>query len=71
MSVQVANLEEPPLSPLASVAARISRLLLLALCAGPIAVFPIGLAYKGYQHFFSAETPPALMQTIEQPELPA
>lgn len=70
MSLHVAKLDEPPLGPLAAVTARISRLLLLAICAGPIAVFPIGLAYKGYQHFFGAERPPAFIQTIEQPGLP-
>jgi hypothetical protein len=62
--------EEPPISPNAAMVGRISRFLLLAVCAGPIAVFPIGLAYKGYMHFFGAETPPALIQTIEAPELP-
>ncbi len=63
--------EEPPLSPAAAVTGKICRLLLLAICAGPIAVFPIGLAYKGYLHFFGTETPAAIMQPIEQPELPA
>ncbi len=62
--------EEPPAGPRAVVVGKISRLLLLAVCAGPIAVFPIGLAYKGYMHFFGAETPPAIMQSIEAPELP-
>jgi hypothetical protein len=55
--------EEPPLNPIEAVTARIARLLLLVICAGPIAVFPIGLAYKGYQHFFGAETPSAVIQT--------
>lgn len=72
MSVQVQRLEEePPLSPVEAAAAKVSRLLLLAVLVAPIAVFPIGLAYKAYEHFFGAGTPPAVIQTIEQPELPA
>jgi hypothetical protein len=58
MSVLVEDVEaEPPLAPSAALVAKVSRLLLLAVCAGPIAVFPIGLAYKGYTHFFSAGVP--------------
>lgn len=59
--------EEPPLGTAAATVARISRLLLLVICAGPIAVFPIGLAYKGYAHYFGAAAPPAIVETIEQP----
>lgn len=44
--------------------------MLLAVSAGPIAVFPIGLAYKGYMEFFGAHTAPAAIQTIEVTELP-
>lgn len=62
--------EEPPIGPHAAMVAKLSRLLLLAVCAGPIAVFPIGLAYKSYMHFFGTETRPAIMQSIEAPELP-
>ena len=63
MSVLVQGLEgEPPLAPAAALVAKMSRLLLLAVCAGPIAAFPIGLAYKGYSQFFginaSALAPP-------------
>ena len=55
MSVLTKGLEEePPTSPGAAVVGKISRLLLLAVCAAPIAVFPIGPAYKGYMHFFGA-----------------
>jgi hypothetical protein len=57
MSVLVQTLEEPPLARPAALAAKVSRLLLLAICAGPIAVFPIGLAFKGYAHFFGAGSP--------------
>jgi hypothetical protein len=59
--------EEPPVGAAAAIVAKTSRLLLMAICAGPIAVFPIGLAYKSYQHFFGADTPPALIQTIDHP----
>ena len=54
---------EPPLRPAAALAAKASRLLLLALCTGPIAVFPIGLAYKSYTHFFGA--PAGVAQAAE------
>ena len=71
MSVLTKELEEePPISTNAALVGKIARLLLLAVCAGPIAVFPIGLAYKGYVHFFGAEAPPAIMQPIEAPEMP-
>lgn len=62
--------EEPPISPAAAVTNKVCRLLLLVVCAGPIAVFPIGLAYKGYMQFFGAGAPPAVIQPIEAPELP-
>jgi hypothetical protein len=68
MSVQVQRVEaEPPLAPAAALAAKVSRLLLLAVCTGPIAVFPIGLAYKGYTHFFGAN-PAAVTKTIAAPD---
>lgn len=68
MSVLVQEVEaEPPLAPSAALVAKASRLLLLALCAGPIAVFPIGLAYKGYTHFFGTN-PSAIAPTIAAPE---
>jgi hypothetical protein len=71
MSVLTKNFEEePPTGRTATMVDKISRLLLLAVCAGPIAVFPIGLAYKGYMHFFGAQESPAIMHTIEAPELP-
>lgn len=71
MSVLATELgEEPPITPAAAATSKVCRLLLLAVCVGPIAVFPIGLAYKGYVHFFGAQTPPAIIQTIEAPELP-
>ena len=60
MSVLVQGVEaEPPLAPGAALIAKASRLLLLAVCVGPIAVFPIGLAYKGYLHFLSTSPPTA------------
>jgi len=70
MSVQVQRLAaEPLLSARETVAARISRLVLLAICVGPIAVFPIGLACKAYEHLLGAQTPAAAIQTIEEPGL--
>jgi hypothetical protein len=64
MSMLVQGVEaEPPLAPPAALVAKASRLLLLAICAGPIAVFPIGLAYKGYTHFVGAGAP-AVTQTV-------
>jgi len=58
MSVLVQTAEaEPPLAPGAALVGKVSRLLLLAVCAGPIAAFPIGLAYKGYMHFVGASAP--------------
>ena len=57
MSVLVQRVDaEPPLAPAAALVAKASRLLLLAICAGPIAAFPIGLAYKGYTHFLGTKT---------------
>ena len=56
MSVLVQRVDaEPPLAPAAALVAKASRLLLLAVCAGPIAAFPIGLAYKGYTHFLGTK----------------
>ena len=62
--------EEPPLGHAAALAAKISRLLLLVICAGPVAVFPLGLAYKGYVHLFGAETLPATIHPTGTPQLP-
>jgi hypothetical protein len=67
MSVLVQKVDaEPPLAPFAALVAKVSRLLLLAVCVGPIAVFPIGLAYKGYTHFFGASAP-GITPTVAPP----
>jgi hypothetical protein len=54
MSVQAATLveEEPPLTRAQRVVAKASQCLLFILCGGPIAVFPLGLAYKIWIHFY-------------------
>lgn len=44
--------EEPPLSHAEEVAAKVSRVLLFIMCGGPIAAFPIGIAYKVFVHYF-------------------
>ncbi len=68
MSVLTKEFEqEPPISPNAAMVGKISRLLLLTVCAGPIAVFPIGLAYKGYTHFIGANSP-SITQTVATPD---
>jgi len=56
--------EEPPASAAAAIVAKISRLLLMAICAGPIAVFPIGLAYKSCTHLFASASPPATHASV-------
>jgi hypothetical protein len=45
-------IEEPPLSEAEAIAAKVSRGLLFVLCAAPIALFPLGLAYRVFVHFF-------------------
>jgi hypothetical protein len=54
MSVQAVRLveEEPPSTPAQRVAGKASQYLLYFLCAAPIALFPVGLAYKTLIHFF-------------------
>jgi hypothetical protein len=44
--------EEPPLSRAELIVAKVSRGLLFGLCAGPIALFPVALAYRAFVHFF-------------------
>jgi hypothetical protein len=46
------NVDEPPLSHAELIAAKVSRGLLFGLCAGPIALFPLALAYRALVHFF-------------------
>jgi hypothetical protein len=43
--------EELPLNKAELVVAKASRGLLLALCAAPVAVFPVALAYRAFVHF--------------------
>ncbi|MBL6617515.1 MAG: hypothetical protein ISP45_26115 [Reyranella sp.] len=54
MSVQAATQveEEPPLTTAQQVAATVSRGILYFLCIAPIALFPVGLAYKAIVYFF-------------------
>ena len=44
--------EEPPATPAQVVVGRVRQLLLHVLCFAPIALFPFGVAYKAYGHFF-------------------
>jgi hypothetical protein len=46
------NEDEPPLSRAEELAGKASQLLLLVLCVGPIALFPLALAYRAYTYFF-------------------
>jgi hypothetical protein len=46
------NEDEPPQSRAEALAGKASRLLLLVLCVGPIALFPLALAYRAYTYFF-------------------
>ena len=54
MSTQFVSLveEEPPSTPAQRVVAKASQYLLYFLCAAPIALFPVGLAYKLLVHYF-------------------
>ena len=54
MSVQVASHvgEEPPLTRAQRAVAKASQYLLYFLCLAPIALFPVGLAYKILIYFF-------------------
>jgi hypothetical protein len=54
MSVQVAIQveEEPPLSTAQRVVTTVSRGILYFFCIAPIALFPVGLAYKAIVYFF-------------------
>lgn len=54
MTTQVLSLveEEPPSTRAQRVVAKASQYLLLLLCAAPIALFPVGLAYKVLVHYF-------------------
>lgn len=54
MSVQVTSLveEEPPLTRTQRVVAKACQYLLYFFCLAPIALFPVGLAYKAFVHFF-------------------
>ena len=53
MSTQVVPLveEEPPPSRAQRIVAKVSQSLLHFLCLAPIALFPVGLAYKILEHF--------------------
>jgi hypothetical protein len=44
--------EEPPSTRAQRVVGKASQYLLFALCGAPIALFPIGLAYKLLVHYF-------------------
>ena len=44
--------ESPPSTRAAQLAGKASRLLLLALCASPVALFPVALAVRTYGYLF-------------------
>jgi hypothetical protein len=54
MSVQAGQLveEEPPSTRVQRIVGKASQYLLYFLCVAPIALFPVGLAYKAWVHFF-------------------
>jgi hypothetical protein len=54
MSIQAAPLveEEPPLTRAQHVVAKASQYLLFLLCGAPIALFPVGLAYKIFIYYY-------------------
>jgi hypothetical protein len=59
MSVDISPLDvdtlddsEPPSTRAQAVVGKAAQLLLYVLCIAPIALFPFGLAYKVYTHFF-------------------
>ena len=54
MSIEAVRLveEEPPSTRAQRVVANASQYLLFFICFGPIAVFPLGLAYKILIYFF-------------------
>jgi hypothetical protein len=54
MSVEALHFgeDEPPSTRAQQVAQKSCRLLLYLFCLAPIALFPIGLAWKIYAHFF-------------------
>jgi hypothetical protein len=54
MSTQVVPLveEEPPSTRAQQIVGKASQYLLFALCGAPIALFPVGLAYKLLVHYF-------------------
>jgi hypothetical protein len=54
MSTQVVPLveEEPPSTRAQRAVAKVSQYILYFLCLAPIALFPVGLAYKILQYFF-------------------
>lgn len=43
--------EGHPLGRAEALAAKVSRMILLTVCVGPIAVFPIGLAFRAYAYY--------------------
>ena len=53
MPVEVSCQDEPPLTRAEAGAARAARMFLYFLGFAPIALFPLGVAYKIYEHLFS------------------
>ncbi len=51
-NIATAREDEPPLTRAEELAGKTSQLVLAFLCITPAALFPIGLAYKVYTHFF-------------------
>jgi hypothetical protein len=52
LDVDTLNDDEPPSTRAQVVVGKAAQLLLYFLCIAPIALFPFGLAYKVYIHFF-------------------
>jgi hypothetical protein len=54
MSVEALQLgdDEPPSMRAQQMAQKSCRLLLYFFCLAPIALFPVGLAWKVFEHFF-------------------
>jgi hypothetical protein len=54
MSVEALDFgeDEPPSMRPQQVAQRSCQLLLYFFCLAPVALFPVGLAWKVYEHFF-------------------
>ena len=48
---QIQTGAKPPLTPAMMSAGKVSRLLLIALCAAPVALFPVALVHRAVSYF--------------------